>query len=352
MNDGRHPRSGAVRLHSYFLAVLCKNRTYQDLETSEMTKYYNLMVLMLILGSAHNYSSTSALLLKSIHGRDKKPRGRRPSSLGGALDNHSTELIDFFQSNILLRRCNVLALIASSVLLPLPSLASCISSIGSVQQTYSTSCCADGWSSSNVISAEDLFSLSPSTITDLGLKAATEDKPQITLNGKSTNTQTSKQTLSIISKPREPILQGLVYFPERAHSDSTVIVQAGQQESQQLDYYNDILVLTAISATDLDRRVLAGAKFPVSSARFPLSFQMYEENLLISRPGVRHVWENIVDTGDIVVRASICPRDSSAFPCQDSERKKYAEGVAKLISNLPGLTEGEHIRAPASLALQ
>jgi hypothetical protein len=72
----------------------------------------------------------------------------------------------------------------------------------------------------------------------------------------------------------------------------------------------------------------------------------------MSRPGVRHVWEDAVDTGDIVVSASICPSDSSAFPCQDNEQKKYAEGVAKLINNLPGLKEGEHIRAPASLALQ
>ncbi len=240
------------------------------------------------------------------------------------------------------------------MLLPLPSFASGISPTGSIQETHaaSTSCSAGSWSCSNVIAAADLSSLSPSSITELGLKAATEDRPQITLNGKYMNPKTSKQTVSTKSKPREPILQGLVYFPERAPTDSTAAVQAGQQESQQLDYYSDILVLTAVSATDLDGPVLAGAKLPIDGIRFPFSFQMYEENLLMSRPGVQHTWEGVVDSGDVVVRASICPQDSSAFPCQENERKKYAEGVAKLISNLPGLNEGEHIRAPTSLALQ
>ncbi|KAL3797198.1 hypothetical protein ACHAW5_006060 [Stephanodiscus triporus] len=159
--------------------------------------------------------------------------------------------------------------------------------------------------------------------------------------------------MSTKSKPREPILQGLVYFPERAPTDSAAKVPAVVQlERQQLDYYSDVLVLTAVSATDPDGPVLAGAKFPVSSVRFPFSFQMYEENLLTSRPGVLDAWASVVDTEDIVLKATICPSDSSDFPCQDNERKKYAQGVAKLISNLPGLQEGEHIRAPASLALQ
>lgn len=311
-------------------------------------------MLTLIHGSAHFYASTSALLLIPTHGCDKKPWGLRPSSLGGASENHSTELIEGVRFNTFLLRCNVLALISSSILLPLPSLASGIFPTGSIQETYdvSTSCSAGGWSSSNVIIASDFSALSPSPITELGLKAATEDRPQITLNGEYMNPQTSKQTVSTKSKHREPILQGLVYFPEQAPTESSATVQAGQQESQQLDYYSDILVLTAVSATDLDGPVLAGAKIPIDGIRFPFSFQMYGENLLISRPGVRHAWEGVVDSGDVVVRASICPRDSSAFPCQENERKKYAEGVAKLISILPGLKEGEHIRAPASLALQ
>jgi hypothetical protein len=83
----------------------------------------------------------------------------------------------------------VILLIASLAPLSLPLLASNISSIGSVQHAYSvsTSCCAGGWSSSNVMTAADLSALSPSSITELGLKAATEDGPQIMLNGKSTN---------------------------------------------------------------------------------------------------------------------------------------------------------------------
>jgi hypothetical protein len=195
------------------------------------------------------------------------------------------------------------------------------------------------------ISATDLSALTPSSITEFGLKPATEDKPQISLTGRSMQ--------SMKSKSREPILQGLVYFPERAPSkDSTDTVPSVQQERKQLDYYSDILVLSAVSATDQDGQVLAGAKFPVSSVRFPFSFQMFDENILKSRPGVVDAWANVVDTGDIVVRAQICPGDASAFPCPIDERKKYSEGVAKLISNLPGLQEGEHIRAPASLALE
>lgn len=312
-----------------------------------MNKHYHRLMLMLLHGSAHLYASTSALVI-TTYGRNKKPVGLRPSSLGRASEIHSTESIEGFDSNISLPRCMVLALIASSILLPLPSPASVVSPTGSVQQTHaaSTSCSAGGWSSSNIITAADLSGLPPSSITELGLKAATFERPQITLNGKSRNPQTSK------SKSREPILQGLVYFPERAPTDSSATVQAGQQESQQLDYYSDILVLTAVSATDLDGPVLAGAKLPIDGIRFPFSFQMYEENLLMSRPGVRQAWEGVVDSGDIVVRASICPQDSSAFPCQENERKRFAQGVAKLISNLPGLKEGENIRAPASLALQ
>ena len=308
-------------------------------------------ILVLINASAHLYLSTSALSLRSTRGRNRRPLDLRPLSLGGASEHHSTELTGGFHIDRLLLRCNVLALVASSILFPSPTLASCVSSTDSIQQPNSVSYYAGGWSSSNVITAADLSALSPSSITELGLKPATEDKPQIVLSG-SINSQTSKQTMSTKSKAREPILQGLVYFPEWAPTDSTANIPAAQQDSKELDYYSDVLVLTAVSASDPDGPVLAGAKFPVSSVRFPFSFQMYEENLLMSRPGVRDAWENVVNTGDIVLRANICPSDSSAFPCQANERKKYAQGVAKLVSNLPGLRDGEHIRAPASLALQ
>ena len=310
------------------------------------------LILMLIHASAHLYLSTSALSLRLTRGRNRSPSDLRPLSLVRASEHHSTELTDGFHIDRLLLQCNVFALVASSILLPSPTFASGVSSTDSIQQTNSVSYDAGSWSSSNVITAADLSALSPSSITELGLKPATEDMPQIMLNGGSINAQTSKQTKSTKIKAREPILQGLVYFPERAPTDSTAEIPAAQQESKELDYYSDVLVLTAVSASDPDGPVLAGAKFPVSSVRFPFSFQMYEENLLMSRPGVRDAWENVVNTGDIVLRANICPSDSSAFPCQDYDRKKYAQGVAKLVSNLPGLRDGEHIRAPASLALQ
>ena len=310
------------------------------------------LILMLIHASAHLYLSTSALSLRLTRGRNRSPSDLRPLSLVRASEHHSTELTYGFHIDRLLLQCNVFALVASSILLPSPTFASGVSSTDSIQQTNSVSYYAGSWSSSNVITAADLSALSPSSITELGLKPATEDMPQIMLNGGSKNAQTSKQTKSTKIKAREPILQGLVYFPERAPTDSTAEIPAAQQESKELDYYSDVLVLTAVSASDPDGPVLAGAKFPVSSVRFPFSFQMYEENLLMSRPGVRDAWENVVNTGDIVLRANICPSDSSAFPCQDYDRKKYAQGVAKLVSNLPGLRDGEHIRAPASLALQ
>jgi hypothetical protein len=302
--------------------------------------------LMLIHAWAHLYTSTSGLSLRSTQGRNGRPWDLRPLSFGRVSEHHSNELNDGSHIVRLLLRCNILAVVASSILFLSPTLASGVSSTDSIHQTDSVFYCDGIWSSSNVITVADLSALSASSISELGLKPATEDKPQITLNGGSINDQTSKQTMSIKSKAREPILQGLVYFP------ATAKIPAAQQESQELDYYSDVLVLTAVSASHSDGPALAGAKFPLSSVRFPFSFQMYEENLLMSRPGVRDAWENVVNTGDIVLRANICPSDSSAFPCQDNERKKYAQGVAKLISNLPGLKDGEYIRAPASLALQ
>ena len=202
------------------------------------------------------------------------------------------------------------------------------------------------WQSSSVVmggSAADLSSLTAESITDLGLKPPTEDKPQITLGDRS--------SVSNESVKRKPIIQGLVFFPEIAPSDPTAKVPPGQQEKQALDYYSDVLVLTAASATQPDL-VLAGAKFPVSAVRFPFSFEMYNENLLTSRSGVQNAWDSVEKTGDIIVKAIICPSDASTLPCDINETKKSAQGVAKLITNLPGLKEGETIRAPASLGLQ
>lgn len=193
--------------------------------------------------------------------------------------------------------------------------------------------------------AVDVASDVPSFVKELGLKPPTEDKPQIRLSEGVLN--------SLSTKTRTPILQGLVYFPERA-KDKTIASAStltSTTSKEPLDYYSDILVLTAVSLKDPNGLVLAGAKFPVSSIRFPFSFSMYEQNLLLKRVGVKEAWEDVQNTSDVIIKAYICPSDALVFPCEDKEVKKYSEGVAKLITNLPGLSEGEVIRAPASLPL-
>lgn len=258
----------------------------------------------------------------------------------------SVSLIDDFNLSTILRRCVNLSLMmfVASVAIAFPS----PSAAKFEQPTL-----VPAWSSSVVMTTADLSSINPSSISELGLKPPTEEKPQIMLNGKAMGPPTQQTTLSQKSNAREPILQGLVYFPERAPTDPAVKSPAGPQVKQQLDYYSDILVLTAVPATQPNGPIiLAGAKFPVSSVRFPFSFQMYKENLLSNKPGVTEAWEGLAKTEDVILRAQICPSDASKLPCEEGETKKYAEGVAKLVTNLPGLPEGEVIRAPASLALQ
>lgn len=119
------------------------------------------------------------------------------------------------------------------------------------------------------------------------------------------------------------------------------------------DYSNDLLVLTAIPPDDnRGKIILAGAKIPVSTVRFPFLFQMYKENMVLKG---KDVWlgtdANEVQQ-DVIVEARICPRDSTMFPCGDDEMKRYARGIAKVVSGLPGLEEGEVVRAPASLPLK
>jgi hypothetical protein len=276
-------------------------------------------MLTILLASIYLCSLASAFVFASY----RKCHGTsRATSLSA-----QREFLGGFQSSCdgALLWCNVMAFVASVIISPSPSMAS-------TQQTYPVS---------------DVSS----TVTELGLKPATETKPQITLKGKIEYDQSlNRGTPHKVD--RNIILQGLVYFPEFASKDPSAKKTFGKQETQQIDYFNDVLVLTAVSSFQPDGPELAGAKLPVSSIRFPFSFQMYEENLLISRPGVRAAWERAVNSEDILVKARICPSDSSSFPCKDIERKKYAEGVAKLITELPGLKEGEYIRAPASLALQ
>ena len=187
-------------------------------------------------------------------------------------------------------------------------------------------------------------------ITELGLKPPTETRPQIRL----TEDRSGMMPTATKSSAKVPILQGLVYFPERARDKSvdTVFTSTSTPSKEPLDYYSDVLVLTAVSAKDATGPILAGAKFPVSSVRFPFSFSMFEQNLLLKRDGVTEAWKEVQNTSDVIIKAYICPGDAASFPCREEEVKKYAEGVAKLIIDLPGLDEGEVIRAPASLPLQ
>ena len=138
----------------------------------------------------------------------------------------------------------------------------------------------------SAIQPSDLSSMTADSVTQLGLKPPTSDKPQIMFNRVSESSKKQQTTSQSKGNSREPILQGLVYFPEIAPRDPSAKVAPDQQKKQALDYYSDILVLTAISATQPNGPVLAGAKFPVSTVRFPFSFQMYKENLLIGSSGV------------------------------------------------------------------
>ena len=300
-------------------------------------RLYHLPVLLLVsiyYKSAHSHLHAFAI---RRHRREERRLGILLTDLDNASSAHKK---CGNKVNDCLHRCSVsvMTVIASAVLL-FPTSSVAYESI--VQQPNPAA-----WQSSSVVmggSAADLSSLTAESITDLGLKPPTEDKPQITLGDRS--------SVSNESVKRKPIIQGLVFFPEIAPSDPTAKVPPGQQEKQALDYYSDVLVLTAASATQPDL-VLAGAKFPVSAVRFPFSFEMYNENLLTSRSGVQNAWDSVEKTGDIIVKAIICPSDASTLPCDINETKKSAQGVAKLITNLPGLKEGETIRAPASLGLQ
>lgn len=288
--------------------------------------------LTIIFASINKRSKSLAFLVASNrkwHGKPSNLRGLRSNTLDGVQ----------YCCNGARLWCNIMSFAASIAISPSPPMAS-------IQHPYSISDFGD-WSG-----AASVPETKPSSfVTELGLKPATDSKPQITLKGRMEEDQSLQHEKSRKSN-RVPILQGLVYFPEFAPKDLTDIVHEGEKVTQQVDYFNDLLILTAVSSSRPSGPILAGAKMPISSIRFPFSFQMYEENLLVGKPGVRADWEKAVNSEDIILRASICPSDSASFPCNDMERKKYAEGVAKLISKLPGLKEGDQIRAPASLPLQ
>ncbi|KAL7475590.1 hypothetical protein ACHAW6_004301 [Cyclotella cf. meneghiniana] len=189
--------------------------------------------------------------------------------------------------------------------------------------------------------ARDLFQETDDYSNELDLKLPTAEHQQIMLSGNSYLGRTREQT---------QVLQGLVYFLEQSNM---------KLSKQPIDYYNDILVLTAVPASQPDGSILAGARVLLSLFRFPFMFKMYKQNLLLKKLGVRDYWFGTMksDKGmpllqDILVVACICLSDATMFPCNDAETKKYAQEVAKLITHLPGLTEGKVVRAPASLSLQ
>mmetsp|Transcript_28276 Transcript_28276/g.39805 ORF Transcript_28276/g.39805 Transcript_28276/m.39805 type:complete len:240 (-) Transcript_28276:1270-1989(-) len=156
------------------------------------------------------------------------------------------------------------------------------------------------------------------------LQHPTEDTPQIKL---------TQNFQSSADDGPKPIVQGLVYLV--------------RPNSEIRPYSTDTLVLTAGSLTTPDD-VLAGAKIPVSRLRFPTSFRMYKENIL---SGKTSQWYDLEESGEILVKAKICP-DGIPLPCSDDESTLKAQGVSKKVRNLPGLPDGTNFRAAASLPLQ
>ena len=175
------------------------------------------------------------------------------------------------------------------------------------------------------------------TATDVsaGLSAATEYQPQIKFSGNRPNQGPSArgpQALQVLPQKggESPILQGLVYV-DRPDSRPS---------------FADTLVITAGSAERPDE-ILAGAKIPVTMARFPMQFSMYQAN--IAR-GKEELWSKAMD-GDIIVTARVCP-EASALPCNDAESTYKAKGISKSIRNLPGMDEGTTVRTAISLPLK
>ena len=169
--------------------------------------------------------------------------------------------------------------------------------------------------------------------SSLNLKQPTESQPQIKLPKNSLSADNKAQS-------KRPILQGLVYFAEQQTVSSAFPA----------DYNDDLIILTALPLSSKEP-ILAGSKLPVSSVRFPFLFKMYKENLLLQN--TKDVWFGTMgEMQDVIVEARICPRDAAKFPCGDGETKRVARGIAKVVGGLPGLEEGEVVRAPASLPLQ
>ena len=171
--------------------------------------------------------------------------------------------------------------------------------------------------------------------TGAGLTAPTASRPQITLSGSGRvqpPSSASPSPSSGSSSGGGPIVEGLVYL---SRSDIRPDL-------------SDVLVLTV--DTGPGGEVLAGAKFDVARARFPLSFSLYEANIL---RGKEEAWRRAGE-GDFYVTARTCPEEAVSagrIPCSDGESTLRARGVSKRIRNLPGMEEGGEIRTAPSLPL-
>lgn len=152
------------------------------------------------------------------------------------------------------------------------------------------------------------------------LKPASDDKPQIMIPSNLLPTESST--------PRT-LVQGLVYLANPQ-------IRPGPL---------DTLILTVRDYNHPDE-VLAGAKLPISRVRFPLAFSMFDKNIL---PQKKELWDQV--KGDLLVKVNICPAPLP-LPCTDGESSMKAQGISKLIKDLPGMDKGVQIRAGASLRLE
>lgn len=148
------------------------------------------------------------------------------------------------------------------------------------------------------------------------LAAPTQDRPQIQL------------PMNLQQRDKDsPILEALLYLGDPQ-------VRPGPL---------DTIVITV---RDAESGVpLAGAKLPVSKARFPVQLRLYKQNVLVQPP---EAWDR---AQDVTVRAVVCPC-GTVIPCSENDITMRAEGISKLVRNLPGLPEkGVGVRAGAALRL-
>jgi hypothetical protein len=145
------------------------------------------------------------------------------------------------------------------------------------------------------------------------LAAPTQDRPQIQLPG---NLQQDKEY---------PILEALLYLGDPQ-------VRPGPLDT--------IVITVRDSKSGMS---LAGAKLPVQKTRFPVQLRLYQQNVVQSE-----AWDH---AEDVTVRAVVCPA-GTVIPCSESDVSMQAEGISKLVRNLPGLPEGMGVRAGAALPLK